>query len=364
MALEKVQGELQDVGATLAQRGHPNVDAAQAIEQIGPKQPLLDQGRQAAVGRGDDPDVHPAGRVTADALDGEILNRTKQLGLGRDGEIGDLVEKQRPAFGDLELSPPAADAGRRPFLDPEQLRLEQGLDQRRAVDRDERPVAPPAQLVDLTRDQFLADTALALEQDGEIGRGDPLDRRAQGLHHLSRPDQWRRAVATWPGRVEQPGPRELEAGSLDLQNQRAHVRGGGQHLEVPVSQPASRVECHFEHAETRGVGARHFEGDRLGAARRAAAAPPASDLAQMDAPHGNDLPERGLERAAHQRHVEPSIQRPRQRGQHLGDRLSTIPLPRNVIRHGVHRTKRDATARRPPDVRKPATFDHFDRHVI
>jgi hypothetical protein len=62
--------------------------------------------------------------------------------------------------GVLELSAPPADAGRRPFLDAEQLRFEQRFDDGGAVDGDERSFAPPAALVNLTRDELLARAGL------------------------------------------------------------------------------------------------------------------------------------------------------------------------------------------------------------
>ena len=99
--------------------------------------------------------------LAADALDRKILNGPQQLGLRRQRQIGHFVEEQRAAVGRLELPAPAAHAGRRALLDAEQLRFEQRLDERGAVDRDERTVAPPAQLVNLPRDQLLAHAALA-----------------------------------------------------------------------------------------------------------------------------------------------------------------------------------------------------------
>ena len=73
--------------------------------------------------------------VAADALDREVLDRPQQLGLRRQRQVGHFVEKQRAAVGVLELAAAAAHAGGRALLDAEELRFEQRLDQRRAVDR-------------------------------------------------------------------------------------------------------------------------------------------------------------------------------------------------------------------------------------
>ena len=56
----------------------------------------------------------------------------------------------------LELAPPAAHAGGGAILDAEQLRLEQGLDDGGAVDRDEGPLAPATEVVDLAGHELLA----------------------------------------------------------------------------------------------------------------------------------------------------------------------------------------------------------------
>ena len=126
------------------------------VVQVGTKQLTLDQRLQTAIGGGDDSRVDAVRAVAADALDGEVLNGAQQLGLRRQRQVGHLVEEQRAAVGVLELAAPALDAGGRPFLDAEQLGLQQRFDQRGAVDRHERPVPPPAQLVNLAGDQLLA----------------------------------------------------------------------------------------------------------------------------------------------------------------------------------------------------------------
>ena len=117
---------------------------------------MLDQRGERPIRRDDDPRVDLAGAAPTHSLDREVLNRAQQLGLRRRRQVGHLVEEQRPSVRVLELPAPAADAGRRPVLDAEELRLEQRLDQRRAVDGDERPFAPPAQVVNLARDELLA----------------------------------------------------------------------------------------------------------------------------------------------------------------------------------------------------------------
>ena len=64
-------------------------------------------------------------------------------------------------MGVLELSPTSAHPGRSTILDAEELRLEQRLDDRRTVDRDERPLAPATQIVNLPGNELLAGARFA-----------------------------------------------------------------------------------------------------------------------------------------------------------------------------------------------------------
>ena len=122
------------------QRRHGNLDRVQAIEQVAAELAASAQRLERTIGGHHDPDVHAATAVAADAFHGRVLDHPQQLGLRRRGQVRDFVEEQRAAVGLFELAPPAAHTGRRPFLDPEQLRLEQRLDNRGAVQRHEWPV--------------------------------------------------------------------------------------------------------------------------------------------------------------------------------------------------------------------------------
>ena len=144
MPLEKGGRQREDVGAPLAKRRHTQVDAGQAVIEVGPEDATLDQPGQAPIGRRDDTDIDAMRSVTADPLHGKILNGPQQLRLRGRGQVGDLVEEQRASVGVLELSAPTANSGRGPLLDAEQLRLEQRVHERGAIDRDERAVPPPA----------------------------------------------------------------------------------------------------------------------------------------------------------------------------------------------------------------------------
>jgi hypothetical protein len=83
--------------------------------------------------------------------------------LRRRRQVGHFIEKERTLVRVLELAPASANAGRRPILNPEQLRLEQRFDNGRAVHRHE--WCPPAttQLVNLARDELLAGPRFAFD---------------------------------------------------------------------------------------------------------------------------------------------------------------------------------------------------------
>src|SRR5262249_20059102 len=92
----------------------------------------------------------------------------------KDGAAIRLLE-----FADLLLRR----AGERSLLVPEQLRLDQLLRNRRAVDLDEPLAAPVAVAVNGARDELLPDAALSLNEHGGIGRRRPRHR----VHHLPEP---------------------------------------------------------------------------------------------------------------------------------------------------------------------------------
>ena len=79
------------------------------------------------------------GFAAAEPLELPILQQAKKLGLQRQAELADLVEKQRPLVGELDPAGFAGGGARKgALLVPEQLAFQQGLRQRRAVDLDER----------------------------------------------------------------------------------------------------------------------------------------------------------------------------------------------------------------------------------
>ena len=107
----------------------------------------------------------------------------KQVPLPFRREVADLVQEKGAAVGQLEAARLVGNrAGERPFDVAEQLGLEQLFGQRRAVHRDERPVAPGALRVDRAGGDLLAGAALAFDQHRHVAVGHLLDEPRHGAH--------------------------------------------------------------------------------------------------------------------------------------------------------------------------------------
>ena len=160
----------------------------------------------------------------------------------------------------LELAKTPAHAGRRPFLDAEQLGLEQRLDQRRAVDGDKWPAAPAADLVNLSRDELLPRSRLAFDQHSEVRHRDALDAATQHLHDAARANQRRDAVDR-AGDARYTATARLEDEPRELRRRREKV-----HLQL--SGRRAGVEGGLEQTLHAWIGGRHTHHDRLRRSRR------------------------------------------------------------------------------------------------
>src|SRR5690606_21334783 len=133
IAIEEEPGEDPDVAATLAQRRDAQREHVEAVIQVGAEPALRDLRREIAVRRRDDANVHLQRRVGADALDLAFLQRAQELGLRAERQLADLVEEQRAAIGELELTGTVRDrTGERAAHVAEQLALDHALGKRRA----------------------------------------------------------------------------------------------------------------------------------------------------------------------------------------------------------------------------------------
>ena len=182
-AREEVLGQRRNVLAAIAQRRQGHLDHVETVEEILAEAPLADPRREIAVGGGEHAHVDGGGLRRAEPSHLTALERPQQLLLQRGRHLRDLVQEQCPPAGLLEQSELAAGgAGECAPHVAEQLRLEQRLGHRAAVDRDERARRARARVVHRLGDHFLARPGFALDEDRGIGRRDTLHEIEHGLH--------------------------------------------------------------------------------------------------------------------------------------------------------------------------------------
>ena len=141
---------------------------------------------------------------------------------------------------DLSLTPSNASGG--PLLDAEELSLQEGLDERRAVHGDEWTSAAVAPVMDLARDELLPAAALSLHQNREIRARNALDLPPKLFHLRTRPDEGRRGNG--PGRARRP----LDSSeALELEHERRQRRRLMEQLEIPLIESTHRIEVDFQH---------------------------------------------------------------------------------------------------------------------
>ena len=135
--------EQADVLAALAQRRQVNGKHVQAIEQVVAEAARTHTLLQVDVRRGHNARVHLNQCLTAHPAERKVLEDPKQIDLNGQGGLSQLIEKQRPAICHGKHAVTSVHgAGERAPLMPKQLRLEKGLAEGTAVDRDVGLVTP------------------------------------------------------------------------------------------------------------------------------------------------------------------------------------------------------------------------------
>ncbi|EXI73003.1 MAG: hypothetical protein AW07_02935 [Candidatus Accumulibacter sp. SK-11] len=175
----KDMGKQRGIARAGTQRRYVHDDFRQTIKQILAETTLADQVLQILVRRADDADVDRDLLAAANPLDHPLLQESQQLCLQVVRQITDLVEHQRTVVGRLDLARRRLAGTRKgPLLVAEELALQEVVGNRRAVDGNEALATPRRRLVQPTREQLLAGTALTEQQHGRIGDSDALDRPA------------------------------------------------------------------------------------------------------------------------------------------------------------------------------------------
>ena len=157
--------ELRQVFPAMPQGRNRDLDHVEPVEQILPEATCMHFGAQIPVGGTHDACIHGLFQRRSQGAHLALLDGAKQLGLHRQGQVADLVQKQGPAGGRLEeawpiLRSPGVGALER----AEEFGFQQILRNRAAVDGHERPVAAMAAGVDGPRHQLLASAGLTVHQ--------------------------------------------------------------------------------------------------------------------------------------------------------------------------------------------------------
>ena len=178
------------VARAIPQRRQGDFDGIEAEQQIGAKPPFVGQRRCRHVGCRDDPHIEALRPVAAHRRYLALFKRGQQLGLQRQRQIADFIEKQRPAIGGLE--PPDAvgpRVGEGALHMAEQFRIEQAFGDRAQIDRQKRLCRAPRPRMDFAGDQFLAGAVFPQDQHIGVGRRHPVDQRHDAVHRRRRADQ-------------------------------------------------------------------------------------------------------------------------------------------------------------------------------
>src|ERR671924_1387346 len=120
-----------------------DTEHGEPIVEVVAKAATLDGGEKVSIGRRDQTDIRRERRRSAHPLVAALLKNAEQLGLERERQLADFVEKERAALGQLEAAPlEPLGAGESAALVAEQLGLDQRLRQRRTVHGHEGSVGP------------------------------------------------------------------------------------------------------------------------------------------------------------------------------------------------------------------------------
>ncbi|HMB82336.1 MAG TPA: sigma 54-interacting transcriptional regulator, partial [Vicinamibacterales bacterium] len=166
---QEVGGQRRNVLAAVAERRELDLDGVQAEQEILPEPPRGDFVAEVRVRGRHDAHVGLARPRRADALEVACFEDAQELRLQVERDVGDLVEEERAAVGQLEeAAPRRLRARERAFDVAEELARHELGRKRGQVLRDEARLAAVAPRVDLRGDELLAGARLAVEQDARV----------------------------------------------------------------------------------------------------------------------------------------------------------------------------------------------------
>ena len=174
-------GEHGHIGVALAQRGQPQANHVQAVEQVFTEPALLHALLQVLVRGGNHTHMRLDSGMAAHAVELPVRQHAQQAGLQVKRHIADFVQKERAALGLLKAPTPLRlRTGEGAALMAKQFGLQQVLRDGRRVDGHERPVGHGRVLVQRARHQLLARARFA----GNEHRDHALAQPADGAKHI------------------------------------------------------------------------------------------------------------------------------------------------------------------------------------
>ena len=196
--LQEVPGQERDVVASLAQRRHADREDVESVVQVLTEAARFDLFLEVAVARRHDAHIDEFGVGGAHGTDLAFLQHPEQLRLERQRHLGDLVQEQGAAVGDVEE--PAllfGGAGEGATLVAEELALEQVLGERGAVLRHEELASAPRAVVHGGRDELLAGARFALDQHAHSRIDHLVELLEQVANGAALPDDLGRSAGSW-----------------------------------------------------------------------------------------------------------------------------------------------------------------------
>ena len=169
---EKCLRQSSKILEPLAQRRHLKLHDPETVIQVAPEPAFGDFFSEVPIGGRNDARVDASLAVLADAADLVLLENAKELHLHRQRDVAHFIEQQRASLRRFEQTWPIVQrAGKRAASVAEQFTLEQGVGQRAAIHRDERAGRPRRRIVNVSGETFLANAALADDQNDRINFG-------------------------------------------------------------------------------------------------------------------------------------------------------------------------------------------------
>src|SRR5712675_3336530 len=159
---DEVPYKLRNIRFSFAERWQRNRENIQAIVQILSEFTVTNHLPQVLIGRRDDTNIDARGKGAANSLELALLEDTEQLGLKLHWHVSDFIQKQCAAVRQRKSADMRIDrSGKGSAFVPEKLAFEKAGRHRRTVHFDEIAAAARAQLMNGSRNDFLASSRLA-----------------------------------------------------------------------------------------------------------------------------------------------------------------------------------------------------------